>query len=566
MFRKTLSLTTALLSACVATDARDSSEVVDPAQTTDVGAVGTIRPALACSTYTVVDLGLPAASGGGGATAIDDAGNVAGTYNPTTVAIGHAFQWTAAGGLVDLGTLGGSYSSSHAISGARVAGESTLSSGDSHAFLHDATGLHDLGTLGGGGIDASAAYGVNATGVIVGKSRLANGFLHAAQFSATAAATDLGTLVGTATSNSSALAITGSIIVGSSDTTSGGTHAAIWSGGTITDLGSIGTDTSVANAVNASGAAAGNILHSFVPRPAVFSGGTVTLVPIVSGFESANATGINSAGLVVGTMTHSPGGEVPSIQHGYVYDGTSSFDLNTLVGPGWTVTNAVAINTSGWIAGTAVSTSTMMGADHRSHPVIIKPTCGTTKAFRAASTATKTTTAAKPTGTVAGDFLLAALEVDADPASITPPAGWTLVRDQLAGSGASIYHALVYSHVATGGEPASYTFAAPAGVYVDIQIAAYQGITAVDAVASTSATGGSIAAPSVTTTGAGEILVTIFEDFEGGTWSTASGMTLRTNFDSNSLQDQARPTAGATGTRTATDAAGALAAFSIALK
>jgi hypothetical protein len=41
---------------------------------------------------------------------------------------------------------------------------------------------------------------------------------------------------------------------------------------------------------------------------------------------------------------------------------------------------------------------------------------------------------------------------------------------------------------------------------------------------------------------------------------------VRSNFDSNSLQDQARPTAGATGTRTASDTSGALAAISIAIK
>jgi hypothetical protein len=43
-------------------------------------------------------------------------------------------------------------------------------------------------------------------------------------------------------------------------------------------------------------------------------------------------------------------------------------------------------------------------------------------------------------------------------------------------------------------------------------------------------------------------------------------MTRRSNFDSNSLQDQRRLTAGATGTRTASDTSGTMAAISIALK
>jgi probable HAF family extracellular repeat protein len=546
-----------LLSACVtADDAAPAPEVA------------TTSAALACTTYTVTDLGIPAGGGASAAVAIDDAGNVAGTYRPTTGAEpNHPFRWSAATGLVDLGTLGGSNAFAHGISGARVVGESTLANGDTHAFLADGTGIHDLGVLpGGGGIDASRAFGVTPSGLAVGTSRDASGFLRAVSF-AGGSVIDLGTLVGAAQSNAAAAAVNANgVIVGSSDTASGRTHAAKWSGESIADLGSVGTDTSVANAVNASGAAAGNLLRNFSPRPALFANGTVTEIGILTGFERGTATGINDAGLVVGTLQHQSG-EAPGISHGYIWDGTTQLDLNTMItGSGWQLQAANAINNAGQIAGAGISTATGMGADTRTHALVLTPSCGT-PTFRSIATTTNGTTVARPAGVVAGDFLLAALEYDANPLVITPPAGWTLVRDQLAGAGTpDAYHALVYAHVATASEPASYTFASPAGVYVDVQVAAYTGATAVDAVASTAVTASSISAPSVTTSRANERLVVIYIDFAGGSWTTASGMTRRSNFDSNSLQDQLRPTAGATGVRTASDTTGAMAAISLALK
>lgn len=558
MLRTTL-IVPVLLSACMAAeDAPDLDTHAPEAAATS---------ALACSTYTVTDLGIPAGGVSSSATAIDDAGNVAGSYLPTTVAEPiHAFRWSAATGLVDLGTLGGTNSFGSGISGARVVGSSSIASGDSHAFLRDGTGIHDLGTLGGGGIDASRALGVNAAGVAVGNSRTANGFQRAAKW-VNGVGSDLGTLVGTPESNSLANAINASgVIVGSSDTVDFRTHAVKWTGTTITDLGSVGTDTSVANAVNASGAAAGNLVRSFSPRPARFAGGVVTDIGIPTGFERGTATGINDAGLIVGSLQHQSG-EAQGIQRGYIYDGTSIIDLSTLIaGSGWTLTTAAAINNNGQIAGSGVSTATGMGADRRTHALVLTPSCAT-PAFRSIATTTNGTTVAKPAGVQAGDFLLAALEYDASSLVITPPAGWTLVRDQLAAAGTpDAWHALVYSHVATASEPASYTFASPAGVYVDVQVAAYTGATAVDTVASTTTTGTSISAPSITTSRANEMLVVVFIDFAGGSWTTASGMTRRSNFDSNSLQDQVRTTAGATGVRTASDASGSLAAISLALK
>src|SRR6202035_3360133 len=79
--------------------------------------------------------------------------------------------------------------------------------------------------------------------------------------------------------------------------------------------------------------------------------------------------------------------------------------------------------------------------------------------FRSQSSVTNGTTVAKPAGTAAGDLLLATLEVDADPATVTGPAGWTLLMDTPAAVGtASAFHAQVWYRTATASEPSSYAW------------------------------------------------------------------------------------------------------------
>jgi probable HAF family extracellular repeat protein len=86
----------------------------------------------------------------------------------------HAFLWTAAGGMIDLGTLGGSHSQAFAVNAhGAVVGESTLSDGSNHAFFWtQAGGMIDLGTLGG---TFSGATAINDQCHIVGFSLLPDG-------------------------------------------------------------------------------------------------------------------------------------------------------------------------------------------------------------------------------------------------------------------------------------------------------------------------------------------------------------------------------------------------------
>ena len=527
-----------------------------------------------CTSYAVTDLGILPGGNSSGANSVAGSGLVAGTSQANaTFGPLHATSWTAVAGLQDLGTLGGSNSFAYSASGVRVAGQANLASGRYHAFLFDGSLMNDLGTLGGTGVyDESDARGVNASGTVVGSSRLPSGYLRAVRWQG-GVIQDLGTLVGGSTSNSQARAINDAgQIVGSSNASDGFQHAAMWSGGVITDLGSLGTcgstGCSVANAVNAGGDAVGSApVSSSSTHPVLFHAGTVVDLGLLAGYTQGVASGINAAGQIVGYNSYQSG-EVPGVRHGVLYESGVLHDLNDfVVGSGWQIDTATGIDDSGRIVGTGHKVGAMMGLDTRTRGILLTPQCSSGPAFRSITTTTNGTTVSKPSGVVAGDVLLAALEVCADPVVVTPPAGWTLVHNQPSGQGtADAFHAIVYKHVATASEPSEYTFDVPSGAYTSVEIAAYSGVTAVESSAGASATGTSITAPSLTTSQANELLVVFYVDFAYGPWSTASDLTLRSDFDSNSLQDALIPAAGPTGTRTATNTHGALAAVSLTLK
>ncbi len=111
-------------------------------------------------------------------TAISGDGTVATGYASSSLSLGdeQAFKYTLAGAsYVALGTLGGGWSKSHAISndGSVIVGES-----DYQAFKYQNGVMTGLGFLAGGSI--SSATGVSADGtVIVGHSNTTGGYTHA---------------------------------------------------------------------------------------------------------------------------------------------------------------------------------------------------------------------------------------------------------------------------------------------------------------------------------------------------------------------------------------------------
>ena len=83
-----------------------------------------------------------------------------------------AFLWDAAGGMTDLGTLGGDESCANAINNNQIVGEADLADGTYHAVLWGTGGMTDLGTLGG---QKSWAEDINSLGQVVGVAYNASG-------------------------------------------------------------------------------------------------------------------------------------------------------------------------------------------------------------------------------------------------------------------------------------------------------------------------------------------------------------------------------------------------------
>jgi probable HAF family extracellular repeat protein len=153
----------------------------------------------------------------------------------------HAFLWTQSAGMSDLGDLGGGLSAAYSVSadGSVIVGIAINSYGYDRAFRWtQAEGMIDIST------DFSAestAVSVSANGnVIVG---LFNHFftdpVHAFSWTQTSGMVDLGTLGGPS-SVAQGVSADGSIIVGESDTNAGETHAFLWTqAGGMVDIGTL---------------------------------------------------------------------------------------------------------------------------------------------------------------------------------------------------------------------------------------------------------------------------------------------------------------------------------------
>lgn len=188
-------------------------------------------------------------------------------------------------------------------------------------------------------------------------------------------------------------------------------------------------------------------------------------------------------------------------------------------------------------------------------------------------------TVTKPAGTVADDILIAVVAWNSG-ATITPPAGWTLLRTDTDGA---LTHKTYYK-VAGGSEGASYQWSFSAGADAAAAVAAYSGgrtSSPINAHGGNADGDATVTAPSITTNKNNCKLVGLFAingttgiGGGAGTWTPASGMTERedsggtTNVDvSVELADETQATAGASGSRTATaaptvlDSVGALLAI-----
>jgi RHS repeat-associated protein len=245
-----------------------------------------------------------------GAWGINDGGKIVGGYDSGSTR--HAYLYVN-GSVTDIGNLSGDLTHDWATArkvngGGAIAGDDSsgvdTQIGLARAFYYDGA-MYDTGRL--PSTIECTGYDLNDSGFEVGSCDDYSGTTQRAfrYERATTELIDLGVL--NPGDNADAQAINaGGAITGNSGVSVGnsGSHAVVWSGGSIYDLGS-----------------------AFV------------------------AQGINDGGAVVG---RTPGN---GLTHGYIYTGGTAYDLNDLVpaGSGYTILEAHAINNSGHIAARALA-------------------------------------------------------------------------------------------------------------------------------------------------------------------------------------------------------------------
>jgi probable HAF family extracellular repeat protein len=327
-----------------------------------ISSVGATAP-----TYTATRLGTLGGNGGSG-NAINASGEVTGfSYvthwtppNPDPHTEWHAFVYSG-GGMRDLGTLGGTFSSGAGINASgQVAGFASLNNlpypyAAQHAFLDSNGVLKDLGTLGGSN---SRAAGINANGQVVGSSESAVDPYGRAFLYSSGVMTDLGTLGGPE-SYASGINATGQVTGGAGAPAvplcgTPNVHAFLYSNGAMRDLGTLGGCGSTGIAIDDAGQVIGlaalpgnQAEHAFL-----WSGGVMQDLGALGG--SSRPSAINSKGQIVGISVAADGQN-----HAFLYTDGTMYDLNLLVTglAGTLLSNATGINDSGQIVANGCSGS-----------------------------------------------------------------------------------------------------------------------------------------------------------------------------------------------------------------
>jgi probable HAF family extracellular repeat protein len=235
-----------------------------------------------------------------------------------------------------------------------------LINGRDHAFLYSGGRVTDLGTL--NGFTESTASAINASGQVVGYATKADrNTYHAFLYPDSAGKmTDLGTLNGFTSSIATGINASGQVGGFATKADGNTNHAFLYpdSTGKMTDLGTFGESNSAASGPNATGQVAVIAYTYFTSHSFLYSGGSVTDLGTLGGTGGTDASGINASGQVVGISYTASNDE-----HAFLYSGSGMTDLNSLLpsNSGWVLTSGSAINDSGQIVGHGTINGQMHG-------------------------------------------------------------------------------------------------------------------------------------------------------------------------------------------------------------
>jgi probable HAF family extracellular repeat protein len=283
------------------------------------------------------DLGTITGSQNSIASGISQLGEVVGVDIVGTTAT--PFRWTSKAGMQGLPGFGSVSSEALAVNDSgEIIGDYYPNGGsDTRAFIWTPIGgLQDLGTLGGSIADVG---GINQSGQVVGYSDTSSGAGHGFLWTKSGGMQDLGTFIPAAINDDGLMA-------GSQTTAKGQQTAALWNKGRVTLL-----CPGVATAINNLGQVTGakytphTDQQAFIWNP---GGGGIQLLPMLPGALASFGQGINNSGEVAGW---SLGNNNDPIEQAFIWTPTGG--TQNIGNLGGTVgAQAFAINDAGQVVGT----------------------------------------------------------------------------------------------------------------------------------------------------------------------------------------------------------------------